>query len=194
MIASLIVAAVSLATLVYLAAEKQPLPHLAVAAVTGLLLAGLAIAENRRLHAAGASKNAVSSVTGRHMAVVWLWGAAGLLITYLFFRHWPEWWTFFAAFLVLGLVSVFFSVQSARDERAGRDDPAMQKLARGLTIGLLVGMVVTMAGLLIDGKMTRFLDPTERWEDWAANNIFFFGAFALALIGANALWTSRAGR
>ena len=54
---------------------------------------------------------------------------------------------------------------------------------------LLAGMVVTMLGLIIDGKMTRFLDP--RHGDWAANNFFFFGAMALAAISLNALLASR---
>ena len=48
--------------------------------------------------------------------------------------------------------------------------------------------LVVMVGLLIDGKMTRFLVP--RHGDWAANNIFFFGALALAVISAYALKTS----
>jgi hypothetical protein len=45
-----------------------------------------------------------------------------------------------------------------------------------------------MAGLLIDGKMTRFL--VRRYTDWAANNIFFFGAFGLAVVAAYALRAS----
>ncbi|MEE8310044.1 MAG: hypothetical protein V3R34_06600 [Hyphomicrobium sp.] len=48
---------------------------------------------------------------------------------------------------------------------------------------VVVGMLITMIGLVIDDKMPR--DPQE--PDWAANNIFFFGAAALALISANAL-------
>ncbi len=45
-----------------------------------------------------------------------------------------------------------------------------------------------MIGLIIDGKMTRFLVP--RHGDWAANNIFFGGALALAVISAYALKAS----
>jgi hypothetical protein len=43
---------------------------------------------------------------------------------------------------------------------------------------------------VIDGKMWRFASEAGRrdgWQDWAANNFFFFGALALACIAANAL-------
>ena len=43
-------------------------------------------------------------------------------------------------------------------------------------IGQVAGMVIVMVGLLVDGKMTRFAKARPGWEDWAANNIFFFGA------------------
>jgi hypothetical protein len=46
-------------------------------------------------------------------------------------------------------------------------------------------MIAVVVGLLIDGKMTRFLVP--RYGDWAANNIFFFGALAIGAISAYAL-------
>jgi hypothetical protein len=49
----------------------------------------------------------------------------------------------------------------------------------------LAGMILVVVGLLIDGKMVRFLDP--RYTDWAANNVFFFGALALAAISGHAL-------
>jgi hypothetical protein len=52
-------------------------------------------------------------------------------------------------------------------------------------------MVVVMIGLAVDGKLMRFAKARPGWEDWAANNIFFFGAMALAAIGAHALLASR---
>jgi hypothetical protein len=45
-----------------------------------------------------------------------------------------------------------------------------------------------VVGLIVDGKMTRFKTP--RFTDWAANNIFFCGAFAVAVICAYALKTT----
>jgi hypothetical protein len=37
--------------------------------------------------------------------------------------------------------------------------------------------------------MSRFLTP--RYTDWAANNVFFFGALAVGVISANALRQTR---
>jgi hypothetical protein len=69
----------------------------------------------------------------------------------------------------------------------------MLRWARFLAILQLVGMIVVMLGLLIDGKMVRFLNP--RHTDWAANNIFFFGALALAVISGYGLKANKhAGR
>ena len=59
----------------------------------------------------------------------------------------------------------------------------MLKLARYLTVGQLVGMIVAMIGLVLDDKMPRGPDK----PDWAASTIFFFGAAALAVISVNAL-------
>ena len=73
----------------------------------------------------------------------------------------------------------------AKDAAAGRQDQTLLNLARYLTIGQLAGMVIAMVGMIVDDKMPR--DPSE--PDWAANAIFFFGAAALAVISANALWT-----
>ena len=61
----------------------------------------------------------------------------------------------------------------------------MLRIARYLAIVQLAGMVITMLGLIIDGKMVRFLTP--RFTDWTANNIFFFGALGIAVISAYAL-------
>ena len=45
-----------------------------------------------------------------------------------------------------------------------------------------------MLGLIIDGKMTRFLDPVT---ETGRQQLFFFGAMALAAISLNALLASR---
>ena len=50
---------------------------------------------------------------------------------------------------------------------------------------IVVLFELTMLGLLIDGKMWRFL--VVRYTDWAANDVFFFGAMAIALISGYAL-------
>lgn len=181
--------ALGIAILVVSAAAGQPLTHMAASALISLVIAIIAIRENRTLHATGASNATVASSTARHMGFVWVWGALSLLVTYFFILKWHEWLHFFLAFAVAGALCLFIARTLDRDSRAGREDETMMTVARYLTIAQLVGMVVTVVGLIVDGKMTRYLTP--RFTDWAANNIFFFGAVALAAISLNALMTSK---
>lgn len=171
------------------AATGQPLVHMALVAILNAVLAWYAIGEDRRLKAVGANESAVASSSARFMCLVWFLGAAGLVLTYVFILKWKEWWHFFLAFAAVGGLCLFFAMALAKDAEAGREDETMLKLARYLNIGQFAGMLVTVAGLLIDGKMTRYLTP--RYTDWAGNNFFFFGALALAAISAHTLWAGR---
>lgn len=187
--------ALGISILVISAAVAQPLAHMAAAAFISIVIAILAVRENRALHAAGASSPSIASSTARHMGFVWVWGALSLLVTYFFILKWHEWLSFFIAFAVAGALCLFIANTLDRDAAAGREDATMMKIARYLTIGQLVGMAITMIGLVVDGKMTRFATEAGKrvgWQDWAANNIFFFGALALAAISLNALQTSKA--
>jgi hypothetical protein len=102
---------------------------------------------------------------------------------------WKEWWQFFLAFAVGAGLCLYFSAALDKDARAGREDETMLRLGRYLAIVQLAGMVIAVLGLLIDGKMSRFLTP--RYTDWAANDVFFFGALAVGVISANALRQTR---
>lgn len=196
MIPLLITALLSFGLLVWAAAAVQTEIHLGASAITALAFAAFAVLRAPPVAAAGvgagghAAHAAHAAMTANSMSVVWWWGGATLLASYLFFVTWPEWWQFCLGFLVLGVLTSGFSAMMARDAASGRNDEALLKLGRWLTIGQLVGMILTMVGLVIDGKMTHFLDIRKGWEDWAANNIFFFGALALALISIHALWTA----
>lgn len=181
--------ALSVAAMVVAAGAKMPVVHMGLAAIVGIAIALLAVRENRALLAASASKSALAESTARHMGLVWTWGAIGLLVTYLAVLRWHEWWHFFLAFAAVGVLCLGMAALLARDGEAGRQDEAMLKVARTATMVQLAGMVITVLGLIIDGKMTRFLNPKH--GDWAANNIFFFGALALAAISLNALLASR---
>lgn len=181
--------ALGVSILVISAAIGQPLMHMAASAFISLVIALVAIKVNRDMHEAGASKPAIAASTARHMGFVWVWGALSLLVTYFFILKWNEWLHFFMAFAVAGALCLFIASMLERDAATGREDPTMMKVARYLTIAQLVGMVITVIGLLVDGKMTRYLTP--RFTDWAANNIFFFGAVALAALSANSLMTSK---
>ena len=156
-----------------------------VCALVAITMIGAALAEVRNLKADGASDAVIASANARFMSFVWIWGALSLLVTYNFALSWREWPPFFLAFVAAAGVCLFFAATLKEDDKRGTYDGTMKKLGRYLTLAQVIGMGITMAGLLIDGKMTRFLNP--RHTDWAANNIFFFGGLALFVIGLNAL-------
>lgn len=167
------------------AAAQMPIVHMAMTGLISLVIALIAIRENRTLVAQGASKNEIASSTARYMGLVWAWGAVALFVTYNFILQWKEWWQYFLAFAVLAVLCIFLANSIGRDANSGKEDKTILTIGRYLTVAQLVGMMVTVAGLLIDGKMVRYQTP--RFTDWAANNIFFFGALALAAISFNAL-------
>ncbi len=164
--------------------------HMAVAAAAAFGLAVAGVRENLALRRSGAVKSAVASSTARQMGLIWLWGALALAAIYATgVLVWKEWWQFFLASAVAAGLCLYFSATLEKDARAGREDQTMLRLGRYLAIVQLAGMVIAVLGLLIDGKMSRFLTP--RYTDWAANNVFFFGALAVGVISANALRQTR---
>lgn len=182
--------ALGLGATITTALAQEPGVHLVVAGLIAALLAVRGILVHRAVTASGASRSGVASANAASMGLVWLWGGLALLVIYTGILTWREWWQFTLAFLVAGAISMGFSSLLARDAAAGRDDEMMLKMARTFAWVQLVGMGVTMAGLLIDTDK-RFLTTRERWEDWAANSIFFFGAAALAVLSAYALKMER---
>lgn len=182
---------VSTAALVVTASLKQFYIHMAIAAVISVFVALTSFSETRQIAAEGGGRDVAVGTTLKHMGLVWSWAALALLVTYAFdILAWREWWQFFIAFFVMAGLSLFLSATLQKDAAGGTSDPMMLKVARGFAIFILVAMVITMAGLLIDGKMWRFttIAGNRRGsQDWAANNVFFFGALALAAISVNTL-------
>ncbi len=158
--------------------------HMAVTAAVCLVFTVLAIFERWRRVSAGGCEAAVASTTSGGMALVWAWAGLSMLFTYQLVLSWHEWWQYVLAGVGVAALCLAFASMMAKDAAAGRTDETLLKIARYLTIGQLAGMVIAMAGMVIDNKMPR--NPAE--PDWAANAIFFFGAAALALISAYALW------
>lgn len=166
--------------------------HVAASALAGLMLATAAISENRQLMAGGATKNVVSAATARHLGSVWAWAGLSLFfLNALGFVDWPAWWLYCLVFTGLAVVCLVFGSRTTRDLAAGREDWAMLTLARRLTQLQLVGMIAALAVLITSGEAGCMIDPRQGCENWAAKNLFLFGEIALALISANALWTSR---
>jgi hypothetical protein len=157
--------------------------HMAIAATMSIIFAVMANRACRALLGAGAAPPQVAGNSAGHMAIVWAWGALMLFITYgTGVLAWKEWWPFFVAFAVAGGLCLLLAV-------ALKKYATMFRWARYFAVIQFVGMIAVMLGLLIDGKMMRFLNP--RHTDWAANNIFFFGALALAAISGYALKTNK---
>jgi hypothetical protein len=179
----------SAAALVLTAAMKQFYLHMALAAIISVLIALASYTEARAAGAPSAGNEQAISISLRHMGLVWTWGALGLFVTYAFnILNWREWWQFFIAFSLLAGLSLFLSATLRKDTESGVVDPVLTKVARGFALFILVAMIITMVGLLIDGKMWRFTTIAglrRGSQDWAANNIFFFGALALAAISVN---------
>lgn len=159
--------------------------HMAISAVVGLVIAFCGLREARRIKSRQASLLASSSF--RYMGLVWTWGALALLVTYNFALQWREWWQFFIGFVVLAGLCLFTSATLMKDGAGKQEDATMLNVARILAAVLAVAMVITMVGLLVDGKMWRYttvagLRPGS--QDWAANNVFFFGAMAIAALAS----------
>jgi hypothetical protein len=163
--------------------------HMAIAAAVGFYIALAAVRELRQPGVA-ASPEVLASVGTRHLGLVWTWGALALIVTYVFVLQWREWWHFSLVFVALAGACLFLSVALRKDAESGTDDDTMLKLARIWLRVHFGAAIITVIGLIIDGKMVRFLVP--RHQDWAAQNIFFFGAIALGIISWHALRAMKA--
>jgi hypothetical protein len=183
-VAWVLIFALGLAGVYYAAGAKEPLALLASAAFVNAVLVAVAVTERGALSRAGASRSKIESVTARYIGLIWLWGAAALVLVYVFVLSWREWPHFSAAFAGAGALALGFSALLAKDAAAGREDDTMLRLGRYLAIGQLIGMIATLAGLAIDPDK-EVLYPVD--SDWAGNGIFVFGALALAIVSAHAL-------
>lgn len=179
-----LVLGLGLAGVYFSAVAGEPLGLLASAAFPTLLLALAAISKRRGLVRSAAAPSRIESVTARYMGLVWLWGAAALVLVYVLVLSWREWPHFSAAFAGAGVLCLGFSALLAKDAARGHDDATLLRLGRYLGIGQLAGMIVTLTGLAIDPDK-EFLHTGD--ADWAGNGIFLFGALALAVISAHAL-------
>lgn len=185
----------SLALLVIAAAMKLYYIHMAVAALVSILVALTAFREARMETANRTETALIASTNLRHMGLVWVWGALGMFATYgTGILTWKEWLQFTVGLMLVAGLSLFLSATLKKDADSGSKDETMLKLARGFAIFMLVAMLITMLGLIIDGKLWRFTTAAGQrpnWQDWAANNFFFFGGLAIAAIAWNTLQVLR---
>lgn len=175
----------SAAALALVAALKLQNPdlayvHMAIAAAAGILIA-LAAVRELQAASAGAGHELTASVGVHYLGLIWTWGALALIFTYALVLPWREWWHFALVFAALAGACLFLSATLRKDAASGADDDTMFKLARILIRVHFGAAIITVIGLIVDGKLVRFLVP--RHHDWAAQNVFFFGAIALGVIG-----------
>ena len=102
-------------------------------------------------------------------------------------QRWPEWWHFFLGFAIAAVASIVFSNMLDRDAEAGRVDDSIIKIGRALVMVQLIGVIIAVITMFIDGKFPRDVS----YPDWAGCNIFFFGAIAIAAISINALRSAK---
>ena len=187
--------AISIGLLVVTAAARgsgveMAYAHMALSAVMALAFFLMGRREANAVTGQGVNRDAaVSGVVSQYMGMVWAWGALALAVTYgTGVVTWKEWPAFFVAFAALAAVSFFISQRLLTAAESSNPDTRLLAFSRYLGMALLAGTIIVMLGLLVDGKMTRFLEvQRENWQDWAANNYFFFGAAALAALSAYGL-------
>ena len=179
----------SLCAIILAAGTNSPTLHMAASGAVSLVLAILAVREHAALNASGASKSVVGASTARYAGLIWAWGALGILVTYDFIldKKWPEWPQYFLGFMLAAAGCLFFANMLSKDSASGKDDSSVLSLGRALVILQFIGMMVAAITMLIDGKFPRGLE----YPDWAARNIFFFGALSIAAISLTALLSTR---
>ena len=188
---------ISLSAIVFVATRLDAHLHAIMASIIAIVWASLGIASNWSRRNDGASEFQVAASTAQDMGFVWGWGALAILLTYGFVIQWKEWLVFGSAAAVIAVICLALGYLLQRDSEKAGSDETMLNLAWYLTVGQLVGMVIAAIGLFVDGKIPAHVKEStahQAWQDWAANNIFFYGALVLICISANALYSMRTKR
>lgn len=186
----------SAVALVFLAANDQRYSHAAICALVALGIAVSAARDNQKALAASMPVSEISALNALYMATIWAWGAIVMALTYVFVLSWKEWWHFVLGFAVAAIICGLFA-RMLKESKGGSEQQArLLQVSRYLAIAQLVGMVITMVGLVADKKMdaiglTPFGPRNNPPMDWAGNNAFFFGALGLIIVSWIALRSHR---
>jgi hypothetical protein len=186
MIVWMLAIALSVAGLVLSAAARpgnvqMAYTHLMITAGMSVLFALLAVRKLIALRDAKASRSAIAAEGARSMGLVWSWAALVIVATYATgVMNWKEWQAHFMGFFAVGGVCLALATILDNSAAKSSEDEVMLTAVHYLAIGHLVAMVLVILGFLIDGQMTRFL--VERFTDWPAKNVMFFGAVGIAAI------------
>jgi hypothetical protein len=191
MVAWALAIGLSIAALVVSAASRpgnvaMAYAHLAIAATAAMFFALFAVRSLKALSETGASRTAIAADAARSIGLVWVWGALVIAVTYgTGVLGWKEWMKHFYGMFGAGGLCLAVAAILGKSSAGGGEDETMLTLSRYLAIGQLVALLVLIVGFLFDGQMLRFLN--ERFTDWPAKNVIFFGAIAIAAISGASL-------
>jgi hypothetical protein len=118
-------------------------------------------------------------------AVVYAWGAFGMLAIYsLTPLRWQHWWEYGAAMLLIACAILIYANALTAGPARLRSPRAIDILM-GLTLAQGAAVVVAILWILLSGKVHTLRG------DWAANEIFIGGSAMLAMVSAISLVTHR---
>jgi hypothetical protein len=177
--------AISVCLLVISAAIGAQVPivgnaHLIIAGLVSTVMALLAIGEARKLIQVGASDMMVTGSLMRFMGLIWAWAALAISITYgTGILEWSAWWQYFAGSMVLAGLFLFSSRLLCVASHQGRDQTKLR-----------ITLLATVTAIAFCGLNQLNMVSAIEIGTWAADNVFFFGAFALAAISSYLLKAS----
>lgn len=177
--------AISVCLLVISAAIGAQVPivanaHLIIAGLVSTVMALLAIGEARKLIQVGASDMMVTGSLMRFMGLIWAWAALAISITYgTGILEWSAWWQYFAGSMVLAGLFLFSSRLLCDASHQGRDQTKLR-----------ITLLATVTAIAFCGLNQLNMVSAIEIGTWAADNVFFFGAFALAAISSYLLKAS----
>jgi hypothetical protein len=184
--------AISVCLLVISAAIGAQVPivgnaHLIIAGLVSTVMALLAIGEARKLIQVGASDMMVTGSLMGFMGLIWAWAALAISITYgTGILEWSAWWQYFAGSMVLAGLFLFSSRLLCVASHQGRDQTKLRitQYMAGITL------LATVTAIAFCGLNQLNTVSAIEIGTWAAENVFFFGAFALAAISSYLLKAS----
>ncbi|MGE3915083.1 MAG: hypothetical protein AB7F78_05230 [Hyphomicrobiaceae bacterium] len=178
----------SVAIAVIAAATQSYYPHMAISALVSILIALAAFRELRQPQP--------GDVTGRpdmplrHIGLICAWGSLTIVATYAFdILSWSGWWRAFLFLLAVAGASLSLSTAMRKAREEGQADQGLLRLTQSFAIVLILAMFAAVADMSLGGHVSNSGAASELsrgHQDWAARNVFFFGAFAIAFLSGAA--------
>jgi hypothetical protein len=182
---------ISVAALIITAAARpgnvtMAYAHLAITACICIFMALDGIRRLSTLSAEGASRQAVAAEGIRATGMIWIWAGLVIIVTYATgIVVWKEWLSHFVGMFAGGGICIALATILANAANSGPEDETLMTVARILLLVQFLSMLALIVGFALDGQIKRFL--VERFTDWPAKNVMFFGALAIAALSGTTL-------